>query len=185
LHGEGPGEGPVGGGRAPKIIARTDVSLTLAKREGIPILLEDETNAVSRARNRARQGGRDAAEHHQNGSSGIRMTEVFVQGSEREWQDLGDGVRRQILGHDEELMMVRVEFVAGAIGTAHQHPHRQASLVESGRFEVRIGDKARTLSAGDGFIVPPDVVHGVTALEAGVLVDVFTPARVDFLSPQS
>lgn len=113
------------------------------------------------------------------------MTEVFVQGSEREWQELGDGVRRQILGHDGELMMVRVQFIQGAIGTAHQHPHRQATLVESGRFEVAIGGEVRVLGAGDGFIVPPDVVHGVMALEAGVLLDVFTPARADFLAPRS
>lgn len=113
------------------------------------------------------------------------MTDVFVQGGDREWQDAGEGVRRQILGHDEGLMMVRVEFVQGAIGTAHQHPHRQATLVESGRFEVAIGGEVRVLRAGDGFIVPPDVVHGVMALEAGVLVDVFTPARADFLAPRS
>ena len=113
------------------------------------------------------------------------MSEVFVQSSERVWEPAGEGVRRQILGHDPELMMVRVDFLQGAIGSAHQHPHRQATLVESGRFEVAIGGEVRVLAAGDGFIVPPHVVHGVMALEAGVLVDVFTPARADFLSPQS
>jgi quercetin dioxygenase-like cupin family protein len=109
------------------------------------------------------------------------MSEVFVRGAERAWEPAGEGVRRQVLGHDEAMMMVRVEFVAGAVGAAHSHPHRQATLVESGRFDVTVGGETRTLAAGDGFFVPPEVVHGVTALDAGVLVDVFTPARADFL----
>jgi quercetin dioxygenase-like cupin family protein len=29
--------------------------------------------------------------------------------------------------------------------------------------------------------VPPDAPHGAVALEAGALIDVFTPARADFL----
>jgi quercetin dioxygenase-like cupin family protein len=110
------------------------------------------------------------------------MSHLFVQSVQREWQPAGDGVRRQVLGHDEAIMMVRVEFTRGAIGVAHHHPHRQATLVESGRFEVSIGGETQQLAAGDGFFVPPDVEHGVVALEAGVLVDVFTPARADFLS---
>jgi quercetin dioxygenase-like cupin family protein len=69
-----------------------------------------------------------------------------------------------------------------AVGVLHHHPHRQATLVESGRFEVRIGDETRVLDAGDGFFAVPDVEHGVVALEAGVLVDVFAPAREDFLN---
>jgi len=105
----------------------------------------------------------------------------FVRGDERPWTDLGGGVRRQILGHDDALMMVRVRFEAGAVGALHHHPHRQVTLVESGRFEVEIAGEKQVLSAGDSFFAPPDVEHGVVALEAGVLADVFAPAREDFL----
>lgn len=105
----------------------------------------------------------------------------FVHADELGWTDLGGGVSRQVLGHDGALMMVRVRFEAGAVGALHQHPHRQVTLVESGRFQVEIAHEARELKAGDGFFVPPEVEHGVVAMEAGVLVDVFTPAREDFL----
>lgn len=110
------------------------------------------------------------------------MPERFIHGAERPWTDLGGGVSRQILGHDEAVMMVRVRFAAGAVGALHRHPHRQVTLVESGRFEVEIDGEKRVLSAGDGFFIPPDVEHGVVALEAGVLADVFAPAREDFLN---
>jgi quercetin dioxygenase-like cupin family protein len=114
-------------------------------------------------------------------ASGPTVSDAFVRGAERPWEDLGGGVSRQVLGHDEAVMMVRVRFDAGAVGALHHHPHRQVTLVESGRFEVEIGGETQELAAGDGFLVAPDVEHGVVALDAGVLVDVFAPAREDFL----
>ena len=106
----------------------------------------------------------------------------FVQAADVRWSAVAPGVRRQILGHGPDLMMVRVEFEAGAVGAVHHHPHRQATYVAAGRFEVVVGDERRVLAAGDTFFARADVPHGVTALEAGALVDVFTPARADFLA---
>ncbi len=77
--------------------------------------------------------------------------------------------------------MVLVRFEKGAIGSLHHHRHRQVSYVESGSFEVTIEGRSEVLKQGDSFFVAPDLVHGVVALEAGCLVDVFSPAREDFL----
>jgi quercetin dioxygenase-like cupin family protein len=100
------------------------------------------------------------------------------------WDATDEGVRRQVLGHGTELMIVRVEFKAGAIGALHQHPHRQATYVVAGRFDVTVGDETSQLVAGDCFYAAGDVVHGVRALEDGALIDVFTPLRKDFLMPE-
>ena len=108
---------------------------------------------------------------------------TFVRSAEIGWERTGDGVRRQVLGHGSDLMMVRVEFETGAIGALHHHPHRQATLVVSGRFEVTVGVEKSELRAGDCFYAEGDVWHGVVALEPGMLVDVFTPVREDFLPP--
>ncbi len=107
----------------------------------------------------------------------------FVSAADVAWDATGDGVRRQVLGHGTELMIVRVEFKAGAIGALHQHPHRQATYVVAGRFDVTVGDETSQLVAGDCFYAAGDVVHGVRALEDGALIDVFTPVRKDFLMP--
>jgi quercetin dioxygenase-like cupin family protein len=79
-------------------------------------------------------------------------------------------------------MMVRVEFERGAVGALHHHPHRQVSYVASGRFEVTVDDERTELGPGDCFFVRADRVHGVVAREAGTLIDVFTPAREEFVS---
>ena len=113
----------------------------------------------------------------------IAASSAFVRTAEQSWTQMAPGVRRQILGHGPDLMMVRVEFDAGAVGAVHHHPHRQVTYVASGRFEIVVGDERTTLGAGDCFFATADVPHGVTAIEAGTLVDVFTPARADFLTP--
>jgi quercetin dioxygenase-like cupin family protein len=106
---------------------------------------------------------------------------AFFAANELPVEDLGEGVSRQILGYDKDIMMVKVNFEKGAIGKAHRHPHRQTSFVASGVFEVNIGADTKTLNAGDAFYAGPDEVHGVVCLESGTLIDVFNPVREDFL----
>jgi quercetin dioxygenase-like cupin family protein len=105
----------------------------------------------------------------------------FISSGEIDWETLDGGVERKILGYDDEVMMVHVRFEKGAIGSLHHHIHRQVSFVESGRFEVIIDGEKKILEKGDSFFVAPNLVHGVVALEAGSLIDVFTPARQDFI----
>lgn len=98
------------------------------------------------------------------------------------WQHLGAGVSRQIMGYDDRIMLVKVKFEKGAIGVEHAHPHVQNSYVAEGAFEVTIGNQTRLLRAGDSFFVPSDSIHGVRCIQAGLLIDVFSPVREDFLS---
>ena len=111
------------------------------------------------------------------------MSETFVRSGTIPWQTTNDaGLRRQILGHGPDLMMVRVEFDAGAVAAMHHHPHRQVAYIISGRFDVTVDDERTQLGPGDCFFVAANRVHGVVAREAGTVIDVFTPAREDFLS---
>ena len=98
------------------------------------------------------------------------------------WQPIEPGVERQVLTYTPALMLVRVRFAAGAVGAPHHHPHRQVSYVAAGTFDVEVAGERRVLRAGDSFIVEPDVVHGVVAREAGMLLDVFTPMRESFVA---
>jgi quercetin dioxygenase-like cupin family protein len=111
------------------------------------------------------------------------MSETFARSDDSPWKATNDaGVRRQILGHGSDLMLVRVEFEPGAVGALHHHPHRQVSYVAAGRFEVTVDGERAELGPGDCFFVTANRVHGVVAREAGTLIDVFTPARADFLA---
>jgi quercetin dioxygenase-like cupin family protein len=111
----------------------------------------------------------------------VRKGDMFALDGEAGWEAAGEGIRRKVLCYDDGVMMVRVAFEPGAVGAPHSHRHVQCSLVESGAFDVTIAGQTQRLRAGDCFLVPSGAVHGATAVEAGVLVDVFTPMRDDFV----
>ena len=98
------------------------------------------------------------------------------------WENPAPGVNRQIMAYDGQLMMVKVKFDKGAVGSMHEHYQIQATYVVSVNFELTIGDKKEILSAGDGYYVAPDELHGCVCIEAGILIDTFSPVRADFLN---
>lgn len=108
-------------------------------------------------------------------------SKYFILNDETTVLDLGGGVSRQILGFNEQIMMVKVIFNKGAIGTLHTHIHSQTTYCAEGVFEFSVGDETRKIKEGDAVYIPQDALHGVVCLEAGVLIDTFNPARQDFL----
>ena len=73
---------------------------------------------------------------------------VFQLESELKWEPAGEGVVRQIMGYDGQLMIVKVKFTKGSVGMMHKHYHSQATYVASGKFELTIGDEKKVLGAG-------------------------------------
>ncbi len=111
----------------------------------------------------------------------IEPTKAYFIGQETPWEEVGPGLKRQIMGYDGKIMLVKVHFEAGAVGVMHKHYHSQVTYVESGEFEMTIGDDVRTLKGGDSFYIPVKEMHGCVCTKPGVLIDVFSPAREDFL----
>ena len=110
-----------------------------------------------------------------------KKPKTFIENREIHWETVASGVRRKIMTWDAKLMLVKVDFEKGAIGTLHKHPHVQITHVESGIFEVEIDGEKKILTTGDAFYVPSNLLHGVVCLEAGVLIDTFSPMREDFV----
>jgi quercetin dioxygenase-like cupin family protein len=110
-----------------------------------------------------------------------RNSEAFIFGDATPTEGVGNGIKRQFCGYDDSIMMVKVEFEVGAIGAVHAHTHSQVSYVESGEFDVFIDGVETRLGPGDSFYIEPNLDHGAVCREAGVLIDVFSPVREDFL----
>lgn len=113
---------------------------------------------------------------------GTPASKLFIENDSIPWEQAGEGVKRKIMSYDDTLMLVKVSFETGGVGALHQHYHHQITHVESGVFEVEIDGRKKLLSAGDVYHIPPNVVHGCVCLEAGVLIDAFSPMREDFIS---
>ncbi len=79
----------------------------------------------------------------------------FLYGESQKIEVVGDGIRRQIMGFNDEIMLVKVWFEEGSIGYIHSHRHSQVSYVESGEFDVNIDGEINRLKTGDSFFIPP------------------------------
>jgi len=110
-----------------------------------------------------------------------RSSKVAIQAGASEWEELGPGLSRQILGWDNQIIMVKVKFDKGIVAAQHSHFHTQTTFCHSGKFEFTIDGKKQVIAAGDGLYIAPNLVHGAKCLEAGVVLDVFSPVREDFL----
>ena len=111
----------------------------------------------------------------------IKPTKEYWIDNETPWEEVQEGLSRQIMGYDGKIMLVKAKFKKGAVGNLHKHYHSQVTYVESGEFKMKIGDEERIIKGGDSFYIPPHVMHGCVCTSPGILIDVFSPAREDFL----
>ena len=94
----------------------------------------------------------------------------WVFNREIEGEQAAEGVIRKILAYSDGMMCVENQFEKGAVGKLHSHPHTQITYVASGKFEFTIGEETKVVEAGDTLLN-----------QDGILVDIFTPMREDFL----
>ena len=111
----------------------------------------------------------------------IKATKEYWIDEETPWEPVAEGLSRQIMGYDDKIMLVKAKFDTGAVGQLHKHYHSQVTYVASGEFEMTIGDDIRIIKEGDSYYIPPHEMHGCVCRKPGILIDIFSPAREDFL----
>lgn len=83
--------------------------------------------------------------------------------------------------HITDIKHYFIRKVSGAAGALHHHPHTQITYVVLGKFEFTIGDEIMIVEAGDTMLQMDDIVHGCKCIEKGIILDIFTPMRDDFV----
>ena len=109
------------------------------------------------------------------------MDVAWVTGAEASPSYPEPGLTRRVGAHNDKLFLVEHRMENGWVGAAHSHPHEQAVYVVSGRLRVTAGGQTFEVGQGDSFVVRGGVEHQASALEPSVVIDVFTPARLDYL----
>lgn len=118
-----------------------------------------------------------------NGTEVMQQLKAFTKDESMEWETVAPGMKRKIMAYDNSLMLVKVAFEKGGVGTLHNHYHTQISYIAKGVFEVEVDGVKKILKAGDVFFAAPNLLHGAVCLEEGMLIDVFSPMREDFIQP--
>jgi quercetin dioxygenase-like cupin family protein len=90
-------------------------------------------------------------------------------------------VTRRILAHSPGLMLTEHTLEKGAILPEHSHPHQQLVFLRSGKLIIEMGGERLNVDEGDSLVILPNVPHKVTVLEESVAMDIFSPARDDYL----
>jgi len=91
--------------------------------------------------------------------------------------DMGKGVLRQDYALGQNLNVLHWNIADGGEVKLHQHPQEQFGYVISGGFKMNIGKETKTISAGDGYVIPPNVPHSFVAVGETEAIDVFSPIR--------
>lgn len=92
----------------------------------------------------------------------------------------GPGVEMRAMHGDR---MTLVFFLLQTDGTIpeHRHPHEQMGTVLSGTIELTIDGQKKTLSKGEAWHIPSDVVHSGRCLAGPAeVIEIFSPVREDF-----
>ena|ERR1700761_3407243 len=95
-------------------------------------------------------------------------------------ETVSSSVSRQYI-YGSESMMVRWFFKKGAIIPLHHHVNEQITWITKGAVKVLSQGKVYIVKAGQVIVIPPNVPHEFIALEDTIDIDIFTPARQDWI----
>ena len=99
-----------------------------------------------------------------------------------------DAIKKQFLGvdfvvlsHGRESMITKMLYKNDNIVPMHKHPNEQSGYVISGKYRIKFNDNDEIIEKGDSYTIPRDTLHGIEIIEAGEILDCFSPPRQDYL----
>jgi quercetin dioxygenase-like cupin family protein len=97
-----------------------------------------------------------------------------------EQEQLSPRMGRKVI-HGELLTVARLELRKDAHVPEHSHHNEQLSMVEHGALRFHIEGREEVVRSGEALLIPAHAPHSVDALEDTAVVDVFAPAREDWI----
>ncbi len=91
------------------------------------------------------------------------------------------GVTLKTLVHGEKTLLAEFRLDEGSALPKHAHPHEQTGYLVRGRMRLVIGDDAFEVRPGDSWCIEGGMEHVAEALADSVAIEVFSPAREDYL----
>jgi len=91
------------------------------------------------------------------------------------------GVDFEVLSTGENSMVTKMLYKTTDSVPFHKHPNEQSGYVISGKYNLKFGGEEYLLSEGDTYSIPANTEHSIEIIQAGQVVDFFTPIRQDYL----
>jgi quercetin dioxygenase-like cupin family protein len=109
------------------------------------------------------------------------MNMMFHKRSEDGYYSRIKGIDQKTLVYGAKTLLAEFRLVKGAVVPNHSHPHEQTGYLISGHMVFLVGGRRYEALPGDSWCIPVDVEHGAEVIEDTVVVEVFSPAREDYL----
>jgi len=107
---------------------------------------------------------------------------MFYTANPEGYKEMLPGVRLKTLVHGERTHFTEVKFVKGAMVPMHKHVHEQTGCVVKGAMRFDVDGEILVARPGDSWNIASNVPHSAEALEESVVIEVFSPAREDYLA---
>lgn len=111
----------------------------------------------------------------------VEKDQVWAFQEDAQAVEAGNGLIRRVLAYSEDLMCVENTFEKGVAAPLHSHAHTQIAYISEGVFTFVVDGEVREMKKGDSVLLKSNVPHSCTCVEAGIVLDIFTPMRKDFV----
>ena len=91
------------------------------------------------------------------------------------------GVDFVVLAIGKDTMVAKMLYKTTDFVPFHKHANEQSGYIISGKYKLKFVGEEYLLTEGDTYSIPADVEHSIEIIEAGEVVDVFSPIRQDYL----
>jgi quercetin dioxygenase-like cupin family protein len=91
------------------------------------------------------------------------------------------GITRRVLAYTDKVMITEHALEKGAVLPDHMHLHDQLVYLLSGEIILEVNKENIKLLPGDSLSIPSKINHKAIALKDSVALDIFAPARMDYL----
>ncbi|MBW2366378.1 MAG: cupin domain-containing protein [Deltaproteobacteria bacterium] len=101
---------------------------------------------------------------------------------ETDYKELAPGMNLKTVVHGEKMLMIKFSMEGGQVHAGHNHPYEQTGTLLKGKIKFTIGGEVYIVEPGDCWSIPAGVEHQGETLEASEGVEVYSPAREDYLA---
>jgi quercetin dioxygenase-like cupin family protein len=106
---------------------------------------------------------------------------MFKKSNVGKHREVIQGVHIKATVYGSQTLLTEVRLEKGAVIPLHKHPHEQTGYMISGHMDFLVDGEHHIATPGDSWNIAGNVEHGATAIEESVVVEIFSPAREDYL----
>ncbi|MFH0880946.1 MAG: cupin domain-containing protein [Lentisphaerota bacterium] len=109
---------------------------------------------------------------------------MFNKKTESGYTESLPGIRQKTLVYGDKTLMTEFILAKGRNLPLHAHPYEQTGYLVKGHLRLKMGGEVFDAHEGDSWTIPMNIEHGAEIVANSVAIEVFSPARKDYLPKQ-